>query len=117
MSFQSKRQSGTSQIQENELSTGLLNSLDKALDQYGASVKQVVYWKFETTFGYDRGSVFSHPNEFIKTLETVFGAGAKVVEKRISYEIMLVRGVGKDSSGGTLVDLFRAARRENSDSS
>jgi hypothetical protein len=97
------------QHREGEISSKLVSSLDRALDDYGSSVKQVVYWNFETTFGYGRESVFSHPEEFVKTLESIFGSGVGIVEKRISSEIRSAQGLDDDSD--SLVNLLKAARR------
>lgn len=101
-----------SRQQDSEITPLLMSLLDRALDDYGSSVKQVVYWSFETTFGYDRASVFNHPREFQRTLEAIFGGGAGIVEKRISSEIKSARGlVGENYKD--LTELFRAAQNCN----
>jgi hypothetical protein len=94
--------------QEREVSSQLLSSLDRALDEYGASVKQVVYWNFERTYGYERSEIFNHPEEFVKTLNTIFGGGAAIVERKISAQIKATRGFTRDYSD--LSELFKAAR-------
>ncbi len=101
------------QLREGKISAELVTSLDRALDEYGSSVKQVVYWNFEMTYGYGRESVFSHPEEFVKTLKSIFGSGAALVEKRISSEIRSAQGLDGDNSE-SLVNLLRTARRANS---
>jgi hypothetical protein len=84
----------------------LLMVVDKALDQYGGSVKQVVYWNFEMRYGHARSDLVNHPEQFLKTLKAIFGEGAPMVEKKISSEVKLARGL----PGENLVEIFKAAR-------
>jgi hypothetical protein len=85
----------------------LLTVVDRALDQYGASVKQVVYWNFEMRYGHARSDLVNHPEQFLKTIRAIFGDGAPIVEKKISSEVKSASGL----EGENLVEMFKAARQ------
>jgi hypothetical protein len=65
----------------------ILQYLDQALDVYGTSVKQVVYWKFENTHHLSRNEISSHPEKFVETIRTIFGTGTSSIEKDIARDV------------------------------
>ncbi len=68
-----------------------LRYLDEALDIYGSSVKQLVYWKFEKTHHLSRNEIYAHPEQFVETIRIIFGTGMSSIEKD------MVRKIERDS--------------------
>lgn len=65
------------------LSQGILECIDKALDVFGASVRQVVYWGLEHEYGMKKTDVPTRPDVLCRHLEEIFGAGSEIVERSI----------------------------------
>lgn len=55
--------------------------MDHALLQLGKSIRYVIYWYLNKEFGMKKEEIPKRPEEFVKALETVFGSGAKVIER------------------------------------
>ena len=68
---------------DNRSDSRLLASLDRALDVYGKSMKQVIYSNLETMFGVKRESIIDNPGKFVETLDKIFGSGSGAVKKTI----------------------------------
>lgn len=88
----------------------ILTCLDEALDTYGESVKQVVYWNLETLFGVQKESIPEHPEKFVETLEKIFGSAASLVEKKIVKRLAELGNKRLDSPGEDLSTVLQAAR-------
>lgn len=89
-----------------EASMKILSCIDRALDCYGDSVKQVIYWNFEKQFNITRDKIPDHPEKFVEALEKIFGGGAGIVERTIVNEISSLPGMDKLGSD----DLTKALR-------
>jgi hypothetical protein len=68
-------------------SLSLLRFLDNGLDAFGESTKRVVYWNFETSTHLSRNQIPEHLDEFARSLDAMFGAGAGSIKRRIAKEI------------------------------
>ena len=90
-----------------EQRASVLNYLDGALDVYGLSVKQVVYWKFEKTHHISRTEISSHPEKFVETIRAIFGTGTSSIEKDMAREILHRAGLPHADSD----DLVTALRK------
>ncbi|MGI0081242.1 MAG: hypothetical protein ACRECH_16670 [Nitrososphaerales archaeon] len=95
-----------STVIEQGAGTLFLHYLDEALDIYGSSVKQVVYWKFEKTHHLSRNEIYAHPEQFVETIRIIFGTGMSSIEKD------MVRKIERDSGltnldADNLVDALR----------
>lgn len=89
----------------------LVDCVDKALDNYGESVKQVIYWKLENTFGVKKKAIPEHPEKLVATLEEMFGHGAMLIEKSILNEISsFIAQTVVDTT--KFVEVFRSAREQ-----
>ena len=64
-----------------------LSSLDRALERFGTSVRVVVYYQLEKSFGVSRSEVPLKPELFAATIEKLFGAGAATVRRFILKEL------------------------------
>src|SRR5487761_427176 len=94
---------------EGSASSLFLQYLDKALDHYGSSVKQVVYWKFEKTHNLSRNEIYAHPEQFVETIRAIFGTGTSSIEKDMIREMERSSGLTRlDSSN--LVNALRQLR-------
>jgi hypothetical protein len=88
----------------------VLACLDRALDVYGKSVKQVVYWNLETMFGVKKESIPNNPGEFVETLDKIFGSGATIVKKTILIHMEELRRGGRTGSFDELLTALKDAR-------
>ncbi len=65
----------------------LLLLIDKGLDRFGPTVKNVAYFKFEKDNELNPKDIPEFPNLFIETIDRMFGAGAPIVKSYIETEI------------------------------
>jgi hypothetical protein len=97
--------------QVSERDQQLVECVDKALDNYGDSVKQVIYWKLENTFGVKKKAIPENPEKMVATLEDMFGHGAMLIEKSILNEISNVFP-GGIVDPTKFVEAFKSAREK-----
>jgi hypothetical protein len=88
----------------------ILACLDEALDSYGESVKQVIYWNLEKTFGVQKESIPEYPEKFVQTLEKIFGSGANLVEGTIVKHLASLGDSSILTSANDLSLILKAAR-------
>jgi len=69
-------------------SSQLLQIIDRALDQYGTTTKQVVYWNFQSKFGLTKKDIERYPEKFVQSLRVMFGDGSRIVEQAILHEVV-----------------------------
>lgn len=104
-----KKKSNNKQLSERDQK--LLERIDKALDNYGESVKQVIYWKLENTFGVKKKAIPQYPEKLVATLEEMFGHGAILIEKSILNEVS--NTVPLEVTDTTkFVEVFRSIREQ-----
>lgn len=70
-----------------ELEKRIVKCIDHVLLQLGKNIRYVIYWYLEKEFGIKKEDIPKRPKEFIRALETVFGSGAKVME-RLMIDVM-----------------------------
>jgi hypothetical protein len=61
----------------------ILNCIDRGMDAYGNSFKQVIYFKMQQISDTEREGMLRKPQGLALALEEIFGAGAKSVERAI----------------------------------
>ncbi|MDG6921900.1 MAG: hypothetical protein JRN67_01250 [Nitrososphaerota archaeon] len=76
-----------------EIPQSFLSCLDKALDIYGDSFKQVVYWNFEKSHGLTKAQIPAHADKFAETLNKIFGPGSSIVERTLISAISKITGL------------------------
>ncbi len=69
-------------------SNEVLQCIEKGLNTHGPSIKQSVYWKLLTEYNLKLSEVVDHPREFVQALDSMFGAGAVLIERAISREMI-----------------------------
>ena len=74
----------------------ILTCVDKGLNHLGESVKHVIYWHLEHRFGIKREKIPDRPEEFVRGLKAIYGAGANIIEKGIVREIVREFGIEAD---------------------
>ena len=89
-----------------------LSSIDRGLDTFGSNVRLVVYYELKNLFGITRDEIPLRPECFVKTIERLFGVGAKVVSRAIIKELEASSGV-KDLSKKDLLTALRTAHHEH----
>jgi hypothetical protein len=82
----------------------ILACLDKGLSCLGDRAKDIVYWHLATTKGIQPKDILRRPQDFVKSLEEMFGVGRRVLEERIKKEILGEFPI--TSEPGTLVDVL-----------
>jgi hypothetical protein len=85
-----------------------LESIDRGLNTFGASVPVVVYFELKKSFGISREEIPQHPDMFVKTVENLFGVGVEVVRRAIRKELEASSGI-KDLSKQDLLTAMRRA--------
>ena len=71
-----------------ELEDRILACVDRGLSHLGETVKYVIYWHLENTFGLRRDRIPDRPGEFLSGLEKMYGSGVRIIEKDIVREIV-----------------------------
>jgi len=101
---------------EVDLSTSqLVKCVERALSRYGGTTNQVVFWNFEKKFNLQKEDLSKHPEKFVESIEGMFGAGSRTVEKTIIEEIKSSLPLGKidDSNLVTTLKQARAFLQRN----
>lgn len=93
-----------------EANSKIINCIDHALDSYGDSVKQVIYWNLEKMYGVTRDAIPENAEKFVLGLEKIFGAGVGIVQRTIINEISAIPGIGKIESDD-LAKVLRIGRK------
>ncbi len=65
----------------------LLQCIDKALDSYGSSVKNAIFWRMTILHNSSRSEVISDPAVLAQVIEETFGSSARGIEASIISEI------------------------------
>jgi hypothetical protein len=68
---------------ESQLETTILEAIDESLASFGDSVKQVVYYQIEKSYHVRKQDIPSKIEEFVATVEGIFGVGAQLIEMKI----------------------------------
>lgn len=92
---------------KNELKNRILACIDRGLDHLGENVKYVIYWHIENTFGLRKDKIPDSPEEFIRGLESMYGPGAKIIEKSMVREIVNEFGI----KANNFVEAIREAKK------
>ena len=74
-----------------------LAHLDKSLDEFGPTVKYVVYHKFHLDHGLNRADIPKKPDLFVDTIDRMFGPCANVVKSYIEREMKEVISLKKET--------------------
>ncbi len=85
----------------------ILACIDRGLNHLGDSVKYVIYWHLEHRFGLKREKIPDRPEDFIRGLEAIYGAGASIIEKGIVREISREFGIEAED----LVEAVKKAKK------
>ncbi|MHB2035686.1 MAG: NitrOD5 domain-containing protein [Nitrososphaerales archaeon] len=65
----------------------VLECVDRGLGSLGESSKQAVYWHLGVLYNMRRIDIPRNPQKFKKSLESIFGLGASILERVIVTEI------------------------------
>ena len=89
--------------------TQVLEYVDRGLDHYGATTKQVVYYNLETNFKLAKGDILKHPEKFVQSIREMFGPGSRSIEQVIILEMQTSSEL-KDLDRSDLVTALKQAR-------
>ena len=68
---------------KNQLDLTIVEAIDESLTSFGESVKQVVYFQLENIYHVKKQDMPRKIEEFVKTVEGIFGIGARLIEMKI----------------------------------
>ena len=88
----------------------ILQYIDIGLDSFGENVRVVLYWKMERELGLMRENIPARPEIFVKSLQMMFGAGTRIVERTLIKEIKRSSGIlnlPSDNLADAIVELKR----------
>lgn len=86
----------------------ILSVMERALDQFGANISRVVFFKFEKETGLTPQEIFpKNLEKFTYCLSSIFGLGYPLVEIRIASELRKEFGLPESPDEKTSFDLAR----------
>ena len=85
-----------------------LSMLDRALDTFSTSVRVVVYYELEKSFGVKRQDIPEKLDLFVDTVDRLFGVGAVIVKRALMKELIACTVI-KDIGAKGLVNAMRVA--------
>jgi hypothetical protein len=96
----------------------VLLCIDRGLDMFGISTKEVVYWYLAQQKAMPREAIIDKPEEFIKEVESFFGLGSGKIRNAISKELISVFDLSsasyrEDESQLSLKRLISDARKRS----
>lgn len=65
----------------------VLGCADRGMGSLGEGARHAIYWHMEHSYGLKHEEIARKPQEFIKSLEAMFGPGASILERLIVREI------------------------------
>lgn len=65
----------------------LLQCIDRALDEFGSSTKNTIFWRMTVLHNSNRSEVISDPRIFVGVIEELLGNSAPAIKKAIIREI------------------------------
>ncbi len=80
----------------NDVEEQLLECVDKGLDSLGQQTKRVIFWHLERRWGIKREEIPRRLKDFVSALYSMFGTGARYIEKAIIREMNARMGVSAD---------------------
>jgi hypothetical protein len=90
----------------------LLKCVDKALDKFGTSVKQTIYWKITILHGSLQNAIVENPSIFIGVLHDIFRDSSIGVERSIIEEIRSAFTFVEGEVVETLGDALKLAKEQ-----
>ena len=91
-----------------EFISRVLERIDLGLDHFGRTMKEVVYWNFESDFKLTKRDIVNHPEKFVQSIRDVFGSGSLLIEKTIIQEMTMLPELGKVDPTDLVVALKQA---------
>lgn len=86
----------------------LLGCIDKALDSFGPTVRQTVFWKMIILHNKSGAEVITDPDVFVQVLNETFSDSSAKIQESIVREIRKTFDLQED----TLVSAVTAAREK-----
>ncbi|MHB1868839.1 MAG: hypothetical protein ACYCPP_07830 [Nitrososphaerales archaeon] len=89
----------------------LIKCIDKALDQFGSSVKNAIFWRMSLLHKSNTSEVVSDPTILSGVIEEIFSDSAPEIEKSIVREIRKVFDLAVEETS-SLVVAVNAAKQQ-----
>ena len=91
----------------------ILSSIDKGIDAFGPSVKNVLYYRFSAIYNSQRGDILKKPDLFAESLRTFFGERAFHVEAAIVGSVIDTFHLSDVTYSDSLVRVIHEAVKQN----
>lgn len=95
----------------------ILQSIDEGMNVFGISVKNVIYWRFQTIYNSRREDVLKKPELFSECLRTFFGERAFNVEAAIVGSIAANLSIASLQPSDSLARAINEARKSSASES
>jgi len=99
-----------------DIQTLIEECVDSAFKELGQSVGKAIYFNLEKNFGIRKEDIPNQPEAFSEALHSIFGTGAKVIERIIVKEIQEKFRLRLKPETG-FVEAVKAARKVTSGNS
>ena len=86
--------------------------VERALSRYGSTTARVVIWNFENSYKLHKEDIVRYPEEFVQSLNKMFGIGSHLIEKAIAQEIQSIYGLDYNDAQN-LVTVLREVRSQS----
>jgi hypothetical protein len=96
----------------NEPESKLLDCIDRGLDVFGTSVKNVIYFRFRTIYNSERSEIPRKPELFSESLRTFFGERGYHVESAIVASLVDEFHLTEVTYSDSLVRAIHEARKQ-----
>ena len=93
----------------------LLTSIDKGIDTFGPSVKNVLYYRFNTIYHSQRKDILKEPQLFTESLRNFFGDRSFHVEEAIVASIIDTFHLVDVNYADSLTRVIHEAVKQNRD--
>lgn len=91
----------------------IIECVDECLKELGESVRKVIYFHLERSFGINRNEIPVQPEAFCQAMRSIFGQGAIVIERLIMRKIR-ERFKLYSNPESSLIETFQAIMKNSS---
>lgn len=93
-----------------DVNAQIVECVDAGLKQLGQSLSQIVYFYLKKNFGIKKEEIPNNPEAFSQMLQSIFGAGANLIEEQIVHKIQEKFKLCLNSNTG-LVEAIQTAKK------
>jgi hypothetical protein len=95
--------------EENACNSKVLEFVDRGLDHFGPTTKQVVYWNLWIRYNLKKNEIPIRPEKFVELIREIFGDGSHSIEQVIIQEMAMSQEL-KGVNSSDLTTALKQAR-------